>query len=213
MVLLALGVVLLLAIAVGLTLIDRETQAPSSGSQSIGSRSGEAGAAGGGSARADGGCEAEVTAAGAVVEVARTGVVHWSGHIGAHDAWVAGKITEDEKAALYKRTKLAGPGDQRAFRTAVADYNKVQGACAGVPAGREASCLERLDVLAAAMKAGKAAMRDWDSHLKNMAAFAAGEFGVAHAQMLWDRAIASAPENINAFKRADKAVRAAPRCS
>lgn len=159
-------------------------------------------------------CVAEVDAADKVAAAAGKGVGHWTEHVQAQADKVSGKNTEEETAAIWKRTRLAGPGDQKAHEEALAALDGVKGACAKVPdeASDADGCVKRIDALVPVMAAGKKAMGDWASHLKAMADHKAGKFSGAHAQMMWEAASKAAPPNINAHKAAASELADAPSC-
>lgn len=163
-------------------------------------------------------CVAEVEAAEAVVAAARKGIGHWTEHIQAQSDLYSGKNSKKKTAAIFKRTRLAGPADQEAYDDARASFGKVhdrdEGSCADLSTGAAdaVECSTRMDALQAAMQAAKGGMSDWRSHLKAMADHAAKKFGGTHAQMLWERAYKAAPKNIHAFERADKTLEKTPPC-
>ncbi|MGH3457435.1 hypothetical protein [Aeromicrobium sp.] len=159
-------------------------------------------------------CVTEVDAADKVAAAAGKGVGHWTEHVQAQTDKVSGKNTEEETAAIWKRTRLAGPGDQKAHGAAVAAFDDVKGACDKVPdeAADADGCMERIDALGPVMASGKKAMGDWASHLKAMADHKAGKFSSAHAQMMWEAASKAAPPNINAHKAAATELDDAPPC-
>ncbi|HEY8789642.1 MAG TPA: hypothetical protein VIM10_10995 [Actinopolymorphaceae bacterium] len=60
--------------------------------------------------------------------------------------------------------------------------------------------------------AGQAVMKDWASHLNNMALHAADEMSATQARAAWLAAWKSAPANLNAFSAADAANTKTPSC-
>lgn len=162
---------------------------------------------------ADATCEEALAAADDVFAAARIGNRHWKAHTGAYLSWRAGEISEDEKAATYKRTRLAGPDDQIRFTNAMRDYRALVNGCdddglAAAPDG----CAERLGAVRAGMRPAKGTMADWEDHLANMAAHAAGEFDATEAQRRWSAALAAAPVNQDGFDDAFATLEAAPSC-
>jgi hypothetical protein len=159
-------------------------------------------------------CRDEQAAVVRVVAAATRGADHWRGHIDAQAAWADGKITEEQKKARYKATRLAGPNDIERYESAIARLDDTDVACDALPGATEPAqaCQKREQALVEAMAAGEVAIMDWKAHLDNMAAFAEEEFGVSHAQMLWEESFAGAPTKLAAFDRAKLAVREAPRC-
>ncbi|MGH3368075.1 MAG: hypothetical protein ACRDOY_12820 [Nocardioidaceae bacterium] len=162
-------------------------------------------------------CVTEVQAADHVVDTARRGIGHWSAHVQAQSDLISGDNTSAQTDAIWKRTRLAGPADQKAYDAAVADYEAVdgRGTCDEVAAtsANAADCAERMQALGPALGAGRGGMADWAAHLEAMADHAAGEFGGAHAQQMWEDTYRAAPENINEFQRADGALGKAPACT
>src|SRR4051794_37418348 len=56
-------------------------------------------------------CTAELRTTEAVVAAARTAVGHWREHVQARTDLLSGKNSEEAAKAIWKRTRLAGPGD------------------------------------------------------------------------------------------------------
>lgn len=167
-------------------------------------------------------CNASLAVAAEIVAEAETGVTHWAGHIGARADWLAGRISTDEKAATYKRTRLAGPDDQLRFAAVVTTYEETPG-CDGLDrvsvddavtrADEIAACRDRADRAAAAIAAGNAAMADWKAHLDAMAEHAEGHMANDEADREWAEASANAPPNIDAFAAARTKWEQAPGCT
>lgn len=168
-------------------------------------------------------CTTYLDAGAAVVKEATTGVGNWSGHIGARTGWLAGRISDEQKAATYKETKLAGPDDQRRFHAALEEYESladcseldelVDAGVAGDLANAIDACLDRRDGTDAAVLAGSAAMADWQEHLDAMAAHADGEMTDTEGNVAWEQAATAAPTNINAFEEASDKWENASECS
>lgn len=148
-------------------------------------------------------CSKGIATAERAVSVAGPGVRHWNGHVQARTDMMAGRITVNQMKAIWKRTRLAGPGDQRTYGKARSDYSGAAKACAplrevsGEPVA--ADCVDRAVITDRAVKAADAAMGDWQSHLDAMAKFAAGGMTVERSQQLWVQAWRTAPTNINAY--------------
>lgn len=157
-------------------------------------------------------CAKEVQAAEAVVLVAAAATEHWREHVQARTDLLAGKNSEEQTKAIWKRTRLLGPADKVAVNSAVAKRVATKGGCDEVPGKAAAFCKERLAALDAAGTAGKAAAGDWAAHLQAMAAHAEGDFGAEHAQDLWVAAWTAAPRNLDAAARATAALANAPAC-
>lgn len=156
------------------------------------------------------GCAETVAAAEDVVAAARTGIDNWRQHVKASTDWGAGRITEERKKAIWKRTRLAGPGDLDRYDAALDSYAATAGGCEGAPEAEP--CAERLTTLEASMDAAAGALGDWERHQLHMASFAEGDFGAAHANAMWNRAKREAPVNLGKFAAADATLAQAPSC-
>ena len=64
-------------------------------------------------------CAAEIRTTEAVVAAARTGAEHWREHVQARTDLLSGKNPEATTKAIWKRTRLAGPGDISALNSAL----------------------------------------------------------------------------------------------
>ena len=157
-------------------------------------------------------CAAEIRTTEAVVAAARTGAEHWREHVQARTDLLTGKNPEATTKAIWKRTRLAGPGDISALNSALTAQAKAAGGCAKVSGSAAVACKKRLTVLDATAAADRAAAADWANHLAMMAAHAAGDFGAEHAQEMWVAAWTHAPQNLNAAARANTALAKAPAC-
>lgn len=158
-------------------------------------------------------CEAEVDAAETVVQAAEVAAGHWEEHVQARTDLLAGKNTEAETRAIWKRTRLAGPDDFKRLSEAVTAHAPTRGSCAKLTGSVAANCKQRIAALDEAMRTGRGASGDWNAHLDAMAAHAAGDFGAEHAQDLWVQAWQAAPKNLNAFAKARDALAKAPACN
>lgn len=159
------------------------------------------------------GCIAELAAADNVVEVARGGIDNWTEHVQASLDQVAGRISVETKKAIWKRTRLAGPEDQRTYEEALAEYEQVKGRCVELSSEDSADCVDRAQATATILEATDGAMGDWEWHLGQMAAFADGDFDEARANEMWDVAKRIAPVNLGKFADAERALAAAPDCA
>jgi hypothetical protein len=157
-------------------------------------------------------CTAEVTSMAAVVSATRIAASHWREHVQAQTDLAAGKNTEADTKAIWKRTRLAGPADTARLDAATSAQLKTQGSCAKPTGAAATACRQRMAALDAAATAGRAAAGDWARHLAMMAAHASGDFGPVHAQQMWIEAWRAAPKNLDAFARADAALSKAPTC-
>ncbi|MFI7063566.1 hypothetical protein ACIBL3_21455 [Kribbella sp. NPDC050124] len=162
-------------------------------------------------------CVAELGKGDSVISAAQTGIGHWAEHVQSRTDLLAGRQTKDVTSAIWKRTRLAGPGDLERYDRAVAEYKATTRVCAGTKSaggeqGRLTTCQERAQVMKRALDAAAAGMTDWRSHQQAMAAHKAGEFDAAHAQDLWVAAWTAAPENIQAFRAVSAQLAAAPAC-
>ena len=157
-------------------------------------------------------CAAEIRTTEAVVAAARTAAGHWREHVQARTDLLSGKNPEATTKAIWKRTRLAGPGDIAALNAALTAQAKSVGGCTKLSGSTAAACKKRLTTLDAAATADRAAATDWANHLAMMAEHAAGDFGAEHAQEMWVAAWSQAPRNLNAAARANTALAEAPAC-
>jgi hypothetical protein len=100
-------------------------------------------------------CAAEVAVAEREVSAARVAAGHWREHVQARTALLDGRISQATTKAIWKRTRLAGPGDIRRMAAATAAYQPVRGGCANVPGAIGKACRQRLTALADAVVAGR----------------------------------------------------------
>ena len=161
-------------------------------------------------------CRAKLRARDGVISAADTGVGHWSEHVQAQTDANSGKISASDMQAIFKRTRLAGPADLKRYQAALAADRSSSGACTA-PAGASAaqrtqfaSCVKRSRAQEPALASGKAAMADWQSHLRAMQMSRMGH--VNDAQGVWIRAWRAAPEDISAYKSAKTSYADAPAC-
>ena len=160
-------------------------------------------------------CESGVDAADTVMAAAKTGVGHWAVHVQAQTDANSRKISVAEMQKLFKKTRLAGPADQRRYSDAQSAYEEAKASCASVKgADRETaaalrSCRERADAQRPVLTAAANGMQDWKSHLAAMQRSREGH--VANPQGVWLAAWRAAPPHINAYKKA-AADFDAPRC-
>lgn len=147
-------------------------------------------------------CRTTVTAAEAAVSAARTGVL-------------AHKIALAQTNSAFKRTRPLGPSDQTTFAQALAVYERIADGCNGLsssaqPAGK--TCATKAVALHTIVVAGQAVMKDWASHLHNMALHADNEMSATQARAAWIAAWKSAPANLDTFSAADAASTKPPSC-
>ena len=155
-------------------------------------------------------CQQRVQAADEVLAQAKTGIDHWSTHVGAQRDADKGEISPEKQKSIFKATRLKGSADQKRYAEAQRAYDRVRNASCGKAAGADAkvaaalaSCQERARAQGAVMKAAAGAMGDWKSHLAAMQR--SREFHVDNAQQVWLDAYRAAPKNLNAYARAVQA--------
>ena len=160
-------------------------------------------------------CRDRVRAADRVLDEAKPGIAHWEAHIEAERKAEARTISAAKQQAIFKRTRLAGPSDQRRYADAVNDLERIDGSCRKVDGADAtiktamAKCQERSKEQKPVLAAADDVMRDWRNHLADMQR--SRETHVKNAQGMWIRAYRAAPPNINAYEKAiDKFD--APRC-
>lgn len=163
-------------------------------------------------------CQKKVDAADEVRKQGETGVRHWADHVQAQTDKFKGKITSEELKARFKKTRLKGPDDLDRYNDALATYKELEGSCGkaeGADSAVAASlkkCNERSKAQRPVLEATAAGMKDWKAHIKQMQANAEHQAGSpSDAQAAWLKQYRAAPENIKAFKKADKNFKA-PSC-
>jgi hypothetical protein len=182
------------------------------------SRSSDTGNDGGAESTADASepCRREVRAAARVIKAAKAGVGHWSEHVQAQTDANSGKINDGQMAAIFARTRLAGPADLERYEKALTAYEKVDASCGSVEAAADdvsetlAQCAARHEAQQEVITTGEDAMADWESHQAAMRRSRAGH--VHGAQEVWLRAWRAAPPHINAFQDAVSRLEQAPQC-
>jgi hypothetical protein len=167
--------------------------------------------------RAMNACRDRVKAADEVLDQARTGVQHWEAHVDAERKAEAGAISISERQRIFKETREKGPDDQNRYADALREYDDVKKATCGKTDGADAKtaatmakCQKRTDAQAPVLKTAAAAMGDWKQHLADMQ-----RSRVQHnsdAQQVWINAYKAAPPNINAYEKAAKKLKKAPKC-
>jgi len=160
-------------------------------------------------------CEAGVDSADAVLAAAKAGVGHWAMHVQAQTDANARKISVDQMQTLFKKTRLAGPADERRYRDAVSAYEDAKASCSSVKGADRAtaaalrSCQQRAEAQRPVLAAAANGMQDWKSHLAAMQRNREGH--VANPEGVWLAAWRAAPPHINAYKKAAQDFDA-PRC-
>ena len=162
-------------------------------------------------------CRDRVQAADEVLERARTGLLHWEAHVGAERQAAEGTISIAKRQQIFKETRLQGPGDQKRYADALRAYEDVEDAPCGKTkeadakvAATLARCQKRAIAQGPVMRTAAAAMGDWKQHLADMQ-----RSSVQHnsdAQQVWLEAYRAAPPNINAYERAVREFKKAPKC-
>jgi hypothetical protein len=163
-------------------------------------------------------CQTLVRAADNVLKQGKIGVENWTEHVQAQKDYNAGKATTDEMKARFKKTRLRGPNDLKRYDKALATYKDLDGSCAKVEGADSevatalAKCQKRSNAQEPVLKATAGGMKDWRAHQKFMQRNAQHQAGSAsEALATWLRQYRAAPENINAFKKADRKFEA-PSC-
>lgn len=163
-------------------------------------------------------CAATVKRADMVVAAASQGVKDWNIHVQSRTDMLEGRMSVSTMDAMWKRTRLAGPADQKRFHAALESYQPTSactklGNLPKVDKTSASHCATRYAAASEAVDAAKAAMADWKSHLDNMAAFAAGKMTPTEAQTRWVEAWRNAPPHIDDYERARRALDKAPACT
>lgn len=161
-------------------------------------------------------CAKEVAEAESVVAAAGKGVDDWHTHVQARTDMLDGRIPVATMDALWARTRLAGPLDQKRFQAALQGYGATPHCAALAKAGSHSAaasgCLTRSRAATSAVAAARSAMGDWKSHLDHMASYARGDMTSDDAQTMWVSAWKNAPPHIDAYRQARAALADAPAC-
>lgn len=151
-------------------------------------------------------CRDWVRAADRVLDEARPGIANWEAHVEAQRQADANTISAARQQAIFKRTRLAGPSDQKRYADAVNDLRRTDGSCRQVDGADArlkaalATCQQRSQAQQPVLAAADDVMRDWRNHLADMQRSRATH--VQNAQDVWIRAYRAAPPNINAYEKA-----------
>ena len=57
------------------------------------------------------------------------GIAHWSDHVDAERRASRGDISVAKRQAIFKETRLKGPGDQKRYAAAVRRYERLDASC------------------------------------------------------------------------------------
>jgi hypothetical protein len=163
-------------------------------------------------------CQTRVRAADDVLKQGKIGVLHWVDHVKAQTDNFDGKISVEEMRAQFKKTRVKGGADLSRYNDALSTYEDLEGSCGkakGADSAVAASlkkCSARSKAQQPVLKATAAGMKDWESHQKQMQRNKEHQAGSpSQAQAAWLKQYRAAPENIKAFKKADKNFEA-PKC-
>jgi hypothetical protein len=148
---------------------------------------------------------------GAVAQ-ARRAITDWHGHVQAMVDLVAGRNTEAQTKRIWAQTRARGAPGVARFRATTTEYQKARGKCLGTPvdevvpeaAAAVATCRDVSRQTDAVLSAAGGAVRDWDAHLRAMAAREAGRIDPHHAWQTWLKAYQAARVNIDKFTSADR---------
>lgn len=162
-------------------------------------------------------CQTLAAAQDAVLDEAATGIGHWDEHIQAQTDAFDGKIDADELGAIFARTRLAGPDDQKRYAKVLKAKNKTTATCSSetISADQAADlaisqCLARVALQQKSLTAAADAMGDWRQHLKDMQR--SRHEHVPEAQEIWLAAWRAAPPHLKAWDKASDRMDAAPTC-
>jgi hypothetical protein len=149
-------------------------------------------------------CRERVRAADRVLREAEVGIGHWAEHVQAQTDAFAGKITNQDMAAIFKRTRLAGPADVERYQNAVTSFSSTEATCQA-PAGSPVevttavhACQTRAKAQQPVLRAAENGMADWRKHLDAMQASRMGH--VHDAQAVWIKTWRAAPPHLEAWK-------------
>jgi hypothetical protein len=160
------------------------------------------------------GCQDKVRAADRVLKAADVGIGHWAEHVQAQTDANSGKISVKKMDAIFKRTRLDGPDDVKAYDRARDDVDQSSGSCdepegaTGPDRDKIEDCAARSKAQRPVLAAAEDGMDDWESHLAAMRRSRMGH--VNDAQGVWIRAWRAAPPHIKAYEKAAKGFDAPP---
>jgi hypothetical protein len=166
-------------------------------------------------------CVARETAAKPVVDTATKGAADWGSHVqGQNDINSGARSLIQVKTETWGPTRQAGPGEVAAFQAAQAGFTAV-GGCQNVgalpaPSDLKAkldACAARQSALDGYVAAADAVMKDWATHLGEMADHADGHINSFQAQENWLKRWSEAPAHLAPYKTAEAALAAAPACN
>ena len=153
-------------------------------------------------------CRERVRAADEVLGEAEFGIAHWSTHVDAERRASRGDISVAKRQAIFKETRLKGPGDQKRYAAAVRRYERLDATCGKAKGADEkvtaslADCQKRLKEQKSVMAKAAPTMKDWKQHLADMQR--SREVHVKNAQGIWLKAYEAAPRHLVPYERAVK---------
>ncbi len=163
-------------------------------------------------------CRDTLRAADAAIAAGGIGVQHWQDHLGAQSNLAAGRWTLSRTAAVWTRTRLAGPADVDRFTAAYRSYRQVGDDCAAVARvsgtyhARAVDCAKAQRAADRTVEAIRAVLDDWAHHLRRMADFRDGDLAAVQAQDMWIHAWRAAPPALDNLAAARTALARAPGC-
>lgn len=161
-------------------------------------------------------CRMEVTRGDALAVASATVADDWEGHTSALTRLEAGRITQAEADAIWKRTKLAGPSDMKRYQAALTAYTRSKGACARMGAlpsafaGAGAQCAQRANANSDVADKVAPVSAAWASHLTSMKSKA--DTSVTQYMAKWHQQVNGAPKILRAYRAAASTVHASPAC-
>lgn len=153
-------------------------------------------------------CRSVVDAADEVVEAGRIAGQHWNTHVTSQYRRNAGKISEATMKKNFARTREAGPDDMKRWGSATATLESASGTCqAGDEMTQEAvatleQCQARREAQDRMIDLTRPVVADWNAHLEDMAASAAGT--VDDPMAAWVKAYRAAGSNLDPWNKARK---------
>lgn len=156
-----------------------------------------------GAARPVAACRSESAAGAKLVASYDRGIGHWKEHVEGQTAADDGEISSDRLSAIFTRTRLAGPADMKRWAAAERAYDDVAGTCAEQAkqaAKATRSCRRLIEAQTSLIKVADPAMKDWESHLADMAR--SRSQAVPDAMGVWRDAWAAAPRNLDPWDKA-----------
>jgi hypothetical protein len=165
-------------------------------------------------------CTEAVEQADAAVVRARSTIADWSAHVQAMTDQLTGRNRRAETERIWAQTRARGSAGVAAFQRAETQYRTARDRCLRTPveevvpevAATVATCRDVSRQADEMLVAARAAVGDWEGHLKAMADRRAGRLDPRKANDMWLRTYRGARTNIDRFEAAERVYRDHARC-